>query len=357
MTLGRNGSGEGEQSKAACTCGIPHQAGGGKSFMGLTAESIRFLAEAWPGQGRVNRVLTLGRQGLWVAPARLEGILRTHGLWGSDWDSAAFEARLTRADWRLAELLRQMGVAEVHACDASGFEGADLIHDLNLPVPGEWEEHYDLVIDGGTLEHVFNLPVALGNAMRMVRTGGRLVLFTPANNYCGHGFYQFSPELFWRVFTEANGYRVNRLEAMVDTEGYSSCLGVKYSFPIRSARHRVMDPAGVGERVLLVNRAPTLLFVEAIKERHVEPFRQAPQQSDYSAQWQANVSASPMTQTGAGIGLSRLLTRLFSEKTCREILPRLVSLLDFRRRARFLRSMSFANRRHYSVVRRSPRKK
>lgn len=316
--------------------------------MGLTAESIRFLLETWPRPGRVERVLTLGRQGLWVAPARLEEILRSQGLWQTGTDSGAFQTALGRADWRFAELLRQMGVAEVHACDASGFEGAGLIHDLNQPVPKEWEERYDLVLDGGTLEHVFNLPTALGNAMRMVRTGGRLVLFTPANNYCGHGFYQFSPELFWRVFTEANGFRIHRLEAAVDTEGFSSFLGVNYSFPIRSPRYSVEDPARLGERVLLTNDAPVLLFVEAVKQRHVQPFGEPPQQSDYSMQWATNQSASPMTQTGRGARVASFLARFFSEQTCREILPRLVSLLDFGRRRRFLRSMSFANRKHYS---------
>lgn len=319
--------------------------------MGLTAESVRFLAETWPRQGRVERVLTLGRQGLWVAPARLEEILRRRGLWPDAGDSKSFQAAVSGAEWRFAELLRQMGVAEVQACDASGFEGADLIHDLNQPIPPEWEERYDLVIDGGTLEHVFNLPTALGNAMRMVRTGGRLVLFTPANNYCGHGFYQFSPELFWRVFTEANGFRLSRLEAAVDTVGFSSFLGVNYSFPLHSPRLTVSDPARIGERVLLVNDAPVLLFVEAIKERHVQPFSRPPQQSDYSAQWAANQSVSPVAQSGRGAWLAGLLTRLFSEQTCREILPRLAALLDVGRRSRFLRSLSFGNRKHYQPVR------
>jgi hypothetical protein len=34
---------------------------------------------------------------------------------------------------------------------------------------------------------------------------------TPANNQMGHGFYQFSPELFFRVFSQENGYLLRAL--------------------------------------------------------------------------------------------------------------------------------------------------
>jgi len=80
------------------------------------------------------------------------------------------------------------------------------------------------VIDGGTLEHVFNFPVAIKNAMQMVRAGGRLSLSPPANNYFGHGFYQFSPELFYRVLSAEKRVPLERMIALVDDgdfPGYS----------------------------------------------------------------------------------------------------------------------------------------
>jgi 2-polyprenyl-3-methyl-5-hydroxy-6-metoxy-1,4-benzoquinol methylase len=73
----------------------------------------------------------------------------------------------------------------VEAVDNSGYEGAALVHDLNRPIPKGWEERYDTIVDGGTLEHVFNFPQALANCMRMVRTGGRLFLFTPRTTSSG----------------------------------------------------------------------------------------------------------------------------------------------------------------------------
>ena len=66
-----------------------------------------------------------------------------------------------------------------------------------------------MVVDGGTLEHVFDYPTALRNAMRMVRVGGHLILNAPVNNFPGHGFYQISPELFFRVLSPQFGFRVH----------------------------------------------------------------------------------------------------------------------------------------------------
>lgn len=318
--------------------------------MGLTTESILFLAETWRQGPPVRSVLTLGRQDLFVPLERLETILREHSLWPEGGESGAFRKTLKRAAWRTAALFRWMGATEVKACDASAYEGADLIHDLNQPFPAAWEQQFDLVIDGGTLEHVFNVPVALANAMRAARPGGRVVLFTPGNNYCGHGFYQFSPELFWRVFAEPNGFAIERLHAMVDTAGFSSFLGLRYPFPIRGERHAVADPAAVRERVLLVNDSPVLLFVEARKQAHVIPFASAPQQSDYTVHWQDNARPEPLRQSGFRARIAAGLKRVLPERTAREALPAVLRWIDLGRERRFRRALSFGNRAHYQPV-------
>ncbi|HTE59068.1 MAG TPA: hypothetical protein VK631_01880, partial [Solirubrobacteraceae bacterium] len=95
-------------------------------------------------------------------------------------------------------VLHAMGAQRVDSLDISPFEGATVIHDLNQPL-GEPPRRFTAVIDGGSLEHVFNFPVAIRTCMELVEPGGSLVVMVPANNEIGHGFYQFSPELFYRV--------------------------------------------------------------------------------------------------------------------------------------------------------------
>ena len=57
-------------------------------------------------------------------------------------------------------LLKLLGVVDLTVIDYSSFEGANYIHDLNYPVSANLSGRFDLVIDGGTLEHIFNLPMA-----------------------------------------------------------------------------------------------------------------------------------------------------------------------------------------------------
>lgn len=318
--------------------------------MGMTLQTCRFLVEGLRNGGIPGRVLTLGRQSLWVSPERLAGLLGTVFPHADEPTRQQWREALMPASRRFEAFLRLLGASTVEAADASGYEGAELIHDFNHPLPAVWEQRYDWVLDGGTLEHVFNFPVALANCMRLVRENGRLFLFTPANNYCGHGFYQFSPELFFRVFRPENGFELERLEAVVDTAGFSRVLGVKYAFPITGRRYAVSDPDRVGERVLLVNRLPTLLFVQARRVRVVEPLCQPPQQSDYVRQWATGAPPQPLEQSPLGRTVGEKLLGLLGERFCRETLPRLAWLLDPLRRWRFFRRLSFANRRFYRPV-------
>lgn len=65
-----------------------------------------------------------------------------------------------------------LGVKNLDVMDYSDYEGANIIHDLNEPLPDTLKEKYDVVLDGGTMEHVFNYPIALRNSMDAVHRGG-----------------------------------------------------------------------------------------------------------------------------------------------------------------------------------------
>jgi hypothetical protein len=62
-------------------------------------------------------------------------------------------------------LIALLGADEIISIDASGYENATIIHDMNEPAE-DLAEQFDLVIDGGSLEHIFNFPVAILNVMR-----------------------------------------------------------------------------------------------------------------------------------------------------------------------------------------------
>jgi SAM-dependent methyltransferase len=318
--------------------------------MGLTVEIARFLIQACRPPAPFGSVLTLGRQHLSVSPERLRELLIAHACWPPRGGETEFATLMRDPATRFEGLARALGAANVAACDASPYEGASLTHDLNLPVPEVWQERFDAVVDSGTLEHVFNFPVAIANAMNMVKTGGCLLLFTPANNYFGHGFYQFSPELFYRVLSPENGFRLERMEARANVEAVSTLFGVPYPFFKTTPPYAVRDPRDIRQRVTLINDLPTLLFIQARKTARVPVLSQCPQQSDYLAQWTRSAVAPASAPAPSSSPIVAWLRQHLSEKTCRELIPALARFLDPFRWTRYRRRHSLANRQMYRRV-------
>ncbi len=241
--------------------------------MAIDYNGARLIATAIHDGWRLGRVLTLGSLDLKLSPSTTEEVLERSGLAaavpvdGSDQCTAA-------------EFLRRLGATEVHSMDYSGYEGAEIVQDLNEPLPHHLAEGYDTIIDSGTLEHVFNIPEALMTIMKLARVGGGILIHTPVNNAFGHGLYQFSPELFYRSFSPDNGFSVMRM--------------IVHECTRESPWYDVRDPKAVGYRADVVTSLPTYLFLAAQKTAKTgKLFTTWPQQSDYSEAWDAHQASQP----------------------------------------------------------------
>jgi len=235
--------------------------------MGIDRDFADFLLGARNGGVDFGRTATLGRLNLFVDHRSLDAVFRQHGDPLSDPDLRA----MRNAGYSEA-FLRRLGARETISVDASAYEGASLVHDMNQPIGEDFKRRFSTVIDGGTLEHIFNFPTAIRNCMEMLEVGGHFFSHTMANNFMGHGFYQFSPELFYRVFSRENGFRLHR--AVV----FESRIG-------RPKWYEAADPREIGERVELINGRQTYLMVHAQRIADVPLFAAPPQQADYSALW------------------------------------------------------------------------
>jgi hypothetical protein len=105
------------------------------------------------------------------------------------------------------EFFRFLGFDGVFSCDVSTYENPSMILDLNVPVPSDLHNRFDVIYDGGTMEHVFNVPAVLANIHVMLKRGGRVVHVSPASNMVDHGFYCFSPT-FFADYYKANQYQL-----------------------------------------------------------------------------------------------------------------------------------------------------
>ena len=166
-------------------------------------------------------------------------------------------------------LVTKFGSHRVDSLDRSNYEGATIQHDLNFPVPDALKARYDTLIDAGTVEHVFDVRVALQNCFDLVREGGQLLHILPANNYCGHGFFQFSPELFLSLYSKQNGFE--------DTQVYLARHSDNNS-------HFLVKHPERGQRINIYSSERIYMMIRAVKGKNVI-FPSRIQQSDYEHLW------------------------------------------------------------------------
>ena len=103
------------------------------------------------------------------------------------------------------DFFKKNGFGVTDSLDSSDFEGANIIHNMNEPIGESLKERYSLLIDGGTLEHVFDVKTFLFNCASLVKLQGHVLHQVPLNNHINHGFYQISPTLLY-AFYDDNGF-------------------------------------------------------------------------------------------------------------------------------------------------------
>jgi SAM-dependent methyltransferase len=188
-------------------------------------------------------------------------------------------------------LIEQFGAASVTSFDASVYEHATVLHDMNKPL--DHDRQYDTVIDFGTLEHIFDLAVALKNVATICKPGGRIIHNLPANNYNGHGFWQFSPELFFSLYSTSNGF--------ADTEVYIAQLDDERNW------WKAAVPAN-GVRVEYTSASRSYVLV--LTRKQAADTCQNVQQSDYLVNWEQGptpvVAERQSTRTVAHSALKRV---------------------------------------------------
>jgi SAM-dependent methyltransferase len=159
-------------------------------------------------------VLTLGQQAVYATLQDVRSILASHRNVQVKELPAGFDTNNKIPSWKgtrldkytnAHSLLTLLGADHVYVADISAYEGPDFLIDLNFPVSDSYHERFDAIVDVGTLEHVFDIAVALNNICRMLKKGGSVVLILPCSNAIDHGFYSFSPTLLYDYFN-ANGF-------------------------------------------------------------------------------------------------------------------------------------------------------
>lgn len=181
--------------------------------MGVPRGVARLLLEEAKTRTFRGSLLQIGRSSIFFREDELRGWAKEQGVRLT----AGVEIELSH-DARLARhgclsdrtFFRLLGFDEVVALDISPWEGTEILHDFNRPVPCDLEGRYDAVFEAGTIQHLFDIPTALENMFRLLRPGGLAIHgMTTSSNHVDHGFYMFSPTLF-HDFYAANRWAIGR---------------------------------------------------------------------------------------------------------------------------------------------------
>ncbi len=169
--------------------------------MGMHKNSLRLLFQEGKKKPFQGKILTLGKQDISISSTELKKTAKQF--------SYPLHTQI-KNEKKISDvvLFKALGFSECKSLDMSAYEGADYLFDLNQSdLPSHLHETFDVIIDGGTIEHVFHVPNALKNIFSMLKCGGKIFHFSPASNYLDHGFYMFSPTLFLD-FYEANSFQI-----------------------------------------------------------------------------------------------------------------------------------------------------
>jgi hypothetical protein len=102
-------------------------------------------------------------------------------------------------------LLKHHGF-DVTVFDSIAHRGYEKIVDLNEPLPEEYKQQFDLIIDTGTLEHCFNVGQAFKNVCQSVKIGGVFMTAAPMTKL-NHGYWNFGTIVHQDGFSQ-NGFEI-----------------------------------------------------------------------------------------------------------------------------------------------------
>jgi len=108
------------------------------------------------------------------------------------------------------------GFSSVETFDINGEPTHTL--DLQKPIPEEFHDKYDWIVDAGTLYCCFDISAVLENMMLMLKDSGTVFHTSNLVGHFGRGFYAFSPS-FFNEFYEANGFQDKRCFYRTKTSG------------------------------------------------------------------------------------------------------------------------------------------
>jgi hypothetical protein len=160
----------------------------------FTLEIVKFLMQdVLPNLKAKDSVVCLSRSG--IIPRELYKV-KKYMLQHVD--------HVTSGNYTGKELLLDAGFKQYDDIDFVPNEGVSIVHNLNEHIPSDLHQKYDLVLECGTMEHIFDIAQVFRNMVSLCKVGGTICHISPLT-WLNHGFYNFSLTVFYDVY-RTNGF-------------------------------------------------------------------------------------------------------------------------------------------------------
>lgn len=185
--------------------------------MGLTSSNLKFILKKSKRHNFTGPLLTFGNQDIYATAENIRRWAKEENVSLSEPQTILYSTSgdVPTINKEAKEYIHAktffdfLGIHEdeYYDIDKFPFDKPKIIHDLQYPVENRYHDFFNLIIDSGTLEHIFDVRAVMENIVKMTKTGGYVLQFIPAQNFLNHGFYQFSPTFFYDFYSQ-NGFEI-----------------------------------------------------------------------------------------------------------------------------------------------------
>ena len=162
--------------------------------MGVDFSFLPFF-DACKEQGLLeDPLLALGSLTIQESPEAILALAKEH------------EYRTLEKEKTVQSLMRdRYAIGSYFDCDLNA--KADLYMDLSKPLDPNLCGRFRTILNGGTLEHIFDIRQALANVHDLTCVGGNIIHLAPMT-WIDHAYFNFNPLMF-RAIAESNNYALH----------------------------------------------------------------------------------------------------------------------------------------------------
>jgi len=206
--------------------------------MGIPSQFARAILREHRYRPITGALLSISRQTVYLNPEQACDLVReelgtpprvqSQGLELDVWTRGA-QAKRFISDRAFYSLFSD---ADYNCVDVTPYEGATLIANLCNPLPAEIEGQFDFIVNGSSLDNIFDPAMALRNLSRLLKPGGRIIHLERAsrahNVYVAFALSWFHDYYAINNFEDCQAYLVqwdtNTVESRWDVYRYSPVL-------------------------------------------------------------------------------------------------------------------------------------